>query len=89
MSEVTRLVPTEAEINALAETVGVTAEQYFVWRRRLIHGITRRNESWLEAVAAATRPALELTDNEWPARVIITPETMPGLTQALKEVPHE
>lgn len=84
-----RLVPTEAEISALYEAIDMTSEQYFVWRRRLIHGITRRNESRVEALAAATRSALELAQAQPPARTLPASQTIPGLAHAFREVPHE
>jgi len=83
-----RLVPTDGEINALAETSGVTSAQYFVWRRRIIHGITRRNETRTEALAAATRSALEPAQAQPPARTL-TSQPIPGLSHAFREVPHE
>lgn len=67
----------------------MTSEQYFVWRRRLIHGITRRNESRTEALSAATHAALEIARTEKPARVITPSEPIPDLAQAFKGVPHE
>ena len=84
-----RLVPTEAEISALYEATDMTSEQYFVWRRRLIHGITRRNETRTEALAAATRSALELAQAQPPARTLPASQPIPGLAHAFREVPHE
>lgn len=83
-----KLVPTEAEISALYEATDMTSEQYFVWRRRLIHGITRRNETRTEALAAATRSALELAQAQPPVRTL-TSQPIPGLPHAFREVPHE
>jgi len=82
-------IPSEAEIGELAEISGVTSEQYFVWRRRLIHGITRRHETRPQALAAATHAALELAQAQPPARTLPASQTIPGLSRAFREVPHE
>lgn len=83
-----RLIPTEAEISALYEASGMTSAQYFVWRRRLIHGITRRNETRTEALAAATHAALEIARTEKHARVITSSKSLPDLARAFKEIPN-
>lgn len=53
-----KLIPTEAEIEEFALAAGIASESYFIWRRRLIHGITRNHETRLQALAAATHEAL-------------------------------
>ena len=81
-------IPSEEEIGELAETYGVTSEQYFVWRRRLIHGITRRHETRPQALAAATHATLEIARTEKHARVITSSRSLPDIARAFKEIPN-
>jgi len=82
-------IPSEAEIGELVEADGVTAEEYFVWRRRLIHGITRRHETKAQALTAASRETHQITQGEKTARATHRPQAIPGLSRAFMEVPHE
>jgi hypothetical protein len=46
-------LPSESEIGLLAEKQGIGADDYFLWRRRLILGMTRNHESLEQASRAA------------------------------------